>query len=231
MKPFPNQDEQKLLEAGKHFFSTAFPNPDRIGCPPKEILKAMALRKYDRNKAKQWDDHMSHCSPCFNDFVAFRERARKSAKVRWIAVAAAVVLVAALAGWVWLGGRGPHPAKNENIVAQNTGSYKDHLIDFRYQAPVRGPEQNANKSPVQIPRDRLTLSIYLPVGSEPGHYEVQILQEPGQPLAQAEGSAEFRDHIAVLTVKLDLTRLPPGPYLMEIRQSGLSWSQYPVLLK
>ncbi len=96
---------------------------------------------------------------------------------------------------------------------------------------MRGPEQNANKSPVQIPRDRLTLSVYLPVGSGPGHYEVQILQEPGQALAQTEGSAEFRDHIAVLTVKLDLTRLPPGLYLMEIRQTGLSWSQYPVLLK
>ena len=191
----------------------------------------MALRKYDRNKAKQWNDHMSQCSPCFNDFVAFREGARKSAEVRWIAVAAVVVLVAAVAMWAWLGGRGPHPAKNEKIVVQNNRPYKDRLIDFRYQAPVRGPEQNANKSPVQIPRDRLTLSIYLPVGSEPGHYEVQILQEPGQPLAQAEGSAEFRDYIAVLTVKLDLTRLPPGLYLMEIRQSGLSWSQYPVLLK
>jgi hypothetical protein len=76
-----------------------------------------------------------------------REGARKSVKVRWIAVAAAVVLVAAFAVWAWLGGRGPHQAKNEKIVAQNTRSYKDHLIDFRYQAPVRGPEQNANKSP------------------------------------------------------------------------------------
>jgi hypothetical protein len=96
---------------------------------------------------------------------------------------------------------------------------------------VRGPEQNTNKSPVQIPRDRVTLSIYLPVGSEPGHYEVQIVQEPGRALARTEGSAEFRDHIAVLTVKLDLTRLPPGLYLTEIRHSGSSWSHYPVLLK
>jgi hypothetical protein len=32
-------------------------------------------------------------------------------------------------------------AKNEKIVAQNTGHYKDHLIDFRYQASVRGPKQ------------------------------------------------------------------------------------------
>src|SRR5271167_4843718 len=92
MKPFSKQDEQKLLEGGKHFFSTAFPNPDRNGCPPPYFLKARALRKYDRNKASEWDDHMSHCSPCFNDFVAFREGARKSTKVRWVAVAAAVVL-------------------------------------------------------------------------------------------------------------------------------------------
>ncbi len=136
MKPFSKQDEQKLLEGGKHFFSTAFPNPDRIGCPPQEILKAMALRQYDGKKARQWDDHMSHCSPCFNDFVALREGARKPAKLRWIAVPAAVVLVAAVAVWVWSAGRGSHQAKNENIVAQDNRPYKDHLIDFRYEGPL-----------------------------------------------------------------------------------------------
>src|SRR5271167_2689407 len=99
---------------------------------------------------------MSHCSPCFNDFVAFREGARKSAKVRWIAVAAAVVLLATVAVWAWLRGRNAHAAKNEKIVAQNTGSYKDHLIDFRYQAPVRGPEQRpvaqgSNCNPAALP--------------------------------------------------------------------------------
>jgi len=231
MKPFSKEDDRRLREAGKRYFSTAFPNPDRIGCPSQDILKAMALRQYDREKALPWHEHMGHCSPCFNDFVAFREGARKSSKSRWIAVAAAVVFLAAIAVWAWLAARGQRHAPGGNIVAQNQGPYKEHLLDFRYQAPLRGPEQDDTKSPVQIPRDRLTLSVYLPVGSEPGRYEVQVLQEPDQPLAQAEGNAELRDHIAVLTIKLDLTRLAPGLYLIQIRQDGLSWSQYPVLLK
>ncbi len=156
---------------------------------------------------------------------------RKSSKSRWIAVAAAVVLVAGVAVWLWLAGRGSRQAPPGSVVAQNNGPYKEQLVDFRYQAPLRGPDKNAKKAPVQIPRDRLTLSIYLPVGSEPGKYEVQVLQEPDHPLAQAEGPAELRDHIAVLSLKLDLTRLPPGLYLMEIGQRGSSRSEYPILLK
>ena len=231
MNPFSKAEERRLRQAGKRYFSTAFPNPDRIGCPPQEILKAMALRQYDRQKAQEWDDHMSHCSPCFNDFVAFREGVRESSRRRWIAVAIAAVLVIAVAGWVWLAARGRRHAPNGKIVAENAGPYKEQLLDFRYQAPLRGPEQNAQKSPVQIPRDRLTLSVYLPVGSEPGRYDVQVLQEPDHPLAQAEGNAELRDHIVVLTIKVDLTRLAAGLYLIQIRQDGLSWSQYPALLK
>ena len=89
---------------------------------------------------------------------------------------------------MWLAGRGSRQAPPGSVIAQNNGPYKEHLVDFRYQAPLRGPDQNANKAPVQIPRDRLTLSIYLPVGSEPGKYEVEVLQEPDHPLAQAAGA-------------------------------------------
>jgi hypothetical protein len=231
MKPFSKEDDQRLREAGRRYFSTAFPNPDRIGCPSKDILKAMAARRYDREKARQWHEHMSHCSPCFNDFVALREGARRTSRARWIAVAAAAVVVLVVAAWVWLATRGGRHAPGGNVIVENVGPYKEHLLDFRYEVPLRGSEKNANKSPVQIPRGRLTLSVYLPVGSEPGRYEVQVLQEPDHPLAQAEGNAELRDHIVVLTIKVDLTRLAAGLYLIQIRQDGLSWSQYPALLK
>lgn len=38
----------------------------------------MAPRQCDREKARQWDRHISHCSRCFNDFVAFREVANRA---------------------------------------------------------------------------------------------------------------------------------------------------------
>jgi len=80
---FSKEDERKLLEAGRHFFSTAFPNPDRQGCPGQDILKAIAFRKLERQKAKEWDDHLSHCSPCFNEYMAFREEAGGPEGFEW----------------------------------------------------------------------------------------------------------------------------------------------------
>jgi hypothetical protein len=56
------------------------------------------------------------------------------------------------------------------------------------------------------------LSIYLPTGSEPGKYQVEIVEQPGKALISAESAAALRDHIAVLEVNVDLQRLHPGLY-------------------
>jgi len=118
------------------------------------------------------------------------------------------------------------------IAARNTNvTYQANLLDLRSKAALRGAEQNGNESPVVLPREALALSVYLPTGSEPGDYEVQVTQGPGQPLLKAQGSATLRDHVAVLDVRLDLRRLQPGLYLFWIRQAGTSWSYYPVLVK
>jgi hypothetical protein len=60
--------------------------------------------------------------------MAFREGARKSDKVRWIAVAAARVLVVAVAVWAWLGGRGPPQWDSSSrtwgqMAGRSSGSY------------------------------------------------------------------------------------------------------------
>jgi len=75
------------------------------------------------------------------------------------------------------------------------------------------------------------LSIYLPIGSEPGKYEVELGREAGKPVAKAAGSAVLREHIAVLEVKLNLRQFQPGVYHLGIRQSGWSWTYYRVVLK
>jgi len=77
----------------------------------------------------------------------------------------------------------------------------------------------------------LELSIYLPTGSEPGKYQIEIVEQPGKLLIGAEGTAALRDYIAVVEVKVDLQRLHPGLYLVGIRQAGWSWAYYPVVLK
>ncbi len=222
MNFFSKQDERKLLEAGRHFFSTAFPNPNRAGCPGQDILRAIAFRKLERQKAKEWDDHLSHCSPCFNEYMAFREEARRSARLRIMGAAAAIVVIV---GAIWLVYRSLGPHSSTSVT------YQTNLLDLRERSALRGAEPNPSGAPIELPRGAVALSIYLPTGSEPGKYQVEIVEQPGKPLISAEGSAALRDHIAALEVKVDLERLHPGLYLVGIRQAGWSWAYYPVVLK
>ncbi len=222
MNPFSKQDERKLLEAGRHFFSTAFPNPNRAGCPGQDIFRAIAFRKLERQKAKEWDDHLSHCSPCFDEYRAFREEARRSARLRIMGAAAPIVVIV---GAIWLVYRSLGPHRNTNVT------YQGNLLDLRERSALRGAEPNPSGAPIELPRHALALSIYLPTGSEPGKYQVEIVEQPDKPLISAEGPAALRDHIAALDVRMDLQRLHPGLYLVGIREAGWSWAYYPVVVK
>jgi len=84
-------------------------------------------------------------------------------------------------------------------------TYQANLLDLRNKAALRGAEPNPNESAAVLPREPLALSIYLPTGSEPGDYEVQVTQGPSQPLSKAEGSAISLNHIVVLEVKIGST--------------------------
>jgi hypothetical protein len=46
--------------------------------------------------------------------------------------------------------------------------------------------------PIELPRSALDLSIYLPTGSEPGKYQIEIVEQPEKPLINAEGQAALR---------------------------------------
>jgi hypothetical protein len=51
-------------------FSRANPNPDRIGCPPRETLAALARRQQPIGDPGY--EHLAKCSPCFREFKALQ---------------------------------------------------------------------------------------------------------------------------------------------------------------
>ena len=176
-----------------------------------------------RNSALRYP-YLSHCFPCFNECMAFREEARMAARLRMAAVDAAAATVV-IVGAIWMVYRSLGPHRDTNVT------YQANLLDLREKSALRGAEANPSGAPIELPRGALALSIYLPTGSEPGKYQVEIVEQPGKPLIGAEGTATLRDHIAVLEVKVDLERLHPGLYLVDIRQAGWSCTYYPVVLK
>jgi hypothetical protein len=122
--------------------------------------------------------------------------------------------------------------RSEIARRKEPGSYQPFLLDLRSRVVLRGEESVPDEFPIELPRGRMSLSIYLPIGSEPGKYEFEITQEPEKPLVRETGDvAGLRDGIAAFDVKLNLESIRPGLYLARIRRSGWSWRYYHVVLK
>src|SRR5262249_24333472 len=75
-----------------------YPNPDRTGCRGPEILREMAEREFP-HEHPFWDEHVSHCSPCYREFLDFRNRVltleSRSRRNATLAVAVAIALIVA----------------------------------------------------------------------------------------------------------------------------------------
>ena len=54
---------------------------------------------------------------------------------------------------------------------------------------------------------------------------------PGAPLATATGTATVENGMTQMSVTLDLSRIPPGYYLVGIRLPGADWSYSPLIIK
>ena len=105
------------------------------------------------------------------------------------------------------------------------------MLDLRNQSPVRGDQPpTPGADAASLPARRLALSVYLPIGSEVGEYEMQILRETETPLVSQEGTAKLENENVVVHVRADLTRLASGRYLLRLRRASFSWRYYPVVL-
>jgi hypothetical protein len=80
-----------------------FPNPERVGCPGREIVAAIAAHRMPLSQAESYLDHLTSCSPCYRDFLQLQTEYRKRRTRMIFAVAASVLIVAGLA---WLLGAG-----------------------------------------------------------------------------------------------------------------------------
>ena len=232
MKPMSDRlltrsEEARLLKAGRRaLLQGGFPNPERSGCPDKETLRAIAARNLSLEQVVEWVDHVGFCSPCYVEYDALRRQVVNRRWIRFGAIAAGIAIVVALGIWAWFGGWGH--LRNE------AGAYQVCRLDLRNRFILRGGGDQSPKppaAPLELSRGRLDLELDLPTGSREGQYEVQVLEQPGKPVASAGGTAKIENYVTVLQVKVDLRNISPGPYLLGIRRPELDWTYYPVLLK
>jgi hypothetical protein len=210
-----NAEDKRILDLLGRGLSQDFPNPQRVGCPDSAILKGIALHKVPLAEADRWLDHFSSCSPCFQEFTQFRKQAvdRRRTQV-WLAAAA--VLIFAVAGWLWVHTR-PSLQTSATIV-----------LDLRERSVSRGENSAETKQlALEIPRTAKHLVMDLPIGSKEGSYDLALLNEAGDEVLRATGTATLENQIVILRADIDIRNVSAGFYFLGLRQLGLEWSRYP----
>ncbi len=217
------RDEERFVEAGRRvLLDGGYPNPDRVGCPGSNVLKALAERRTDLREARDQVLHIGMCSPCFAEYSVFRKQAKRSKTLELVLACVALLLVIGGAGWLW-----------EANVAHKTSEQPQAIaLDLRNWVVLRGDQTpSANSGPIQLPRGRLDLTISLPSGSQTGNYEVQVSTESGKTLVNAIGNAAIENGITVMKARVDLSKIYSGNYLLGIGQPGMERRSYPLVMK
>lgn len=212
---------------------SANPNPERVGCPGHDVLAALARR--ERAIGDPGYEHIVNCSPCYREFRAFQQAAtgdlRRSAKhLKLWPVAAAAAMVIAAGVWFIVSSQRAR-IEPDRIATVDRPANVPTQLDLR-EYTVSRSETAAGKRPVvDLPRGRLDLTIFLPVGSEPGAYEVQVLDGELRSRASALGSAEIRNYVTTLRTALDIHDLQRGPYQLAVRRQGEEWQMFPAVVR
>jgi hypothetical protein len=214
-------------------FARANANPTRVGCPTRGVLIELAHKR--RPISDPAYEHLAKCSACYREFRAFQQAATTHTmsfrKAAWVAAAAAVIIIVAGAAWFLSPSRGergtlPQPSVQESQVAERRVE-----VDLRKYSVTRNEQQKPETGPVSLARARSNLTILLPVGSEPGGYEIQVLDSGLRSQASASGEAAIRDYVTTLQSTIDLRPLSPGAYQLALRRHGEDWRLFPAEVK
>jgi hypothetical protein len=210
-----------------------YPNPERRGCPGNGVLKHLADRPLDDDLEgdPHWQ-HVTHCSECYREFLAYRATGRgrlhaSKVRVAWV-VAAAVILAAGVAFFVAKRGPGGTPSPQPPTVAR---VFRPRVVDLEGRAMTRSEEGKQETKPILLGREPEELTIRLPFGSKAGTYEVQLLKDADHPLTSLTGEATIRDGVTALTTRVDLSPYAPGRYFIGVRRPPWDWTYYPAVLE
>ena len=214
LEDFDNE-EKRLLDLLAQSLSQEFPNPERIGCPDPAVLRGIAFRKLRLAEADRWLQHLSTCSPCFQQFKEFRKEAeRQRRRRRWTAAGGTAILLLAVAGWVWL----------------QTQKAATEVLDLRQLAAVNLQNPTAHEQQTLVfYRWARHLTIDLPAGSKPGvEEEVAIFSETDAEIFDTMASVRMERDAVYVEVDIDMSSFQPGQYFLGVREPGLTWTEYRV---
>ncbi len=213
MRVDPSHEEDPI----EQLLLTAYPNPERKGCPGRSVLESLANQERDQSDPNWY--HIWHCSPCFAEFKELRDarwereasQAQRRRRVTWGTIAAVACLAAILVFWRLRVFRERVPVQTAQILI--------NLYNYEVQ---RGAGQQMNIQLPPLPRALDDLQIVLPRFSEPGTYTVAVfpLKNSEAALVSATGHTVADGEKLELRVRLNLSDELSGDYKLGTRLEG-----------
>lgn len=206
------------------FFNNASPNPDRVGCLSEETLRELAHRS--RPISDPGYEHLSRCSSCYQQFRRFQadglSRPRQQPRSKFLAVAAGILLVIGAVSALWWFGR--HGAQS-----RSTGT-EVAVLDLRSFLVTRGTQAPA-RSPIKLSRADLRANILLPIGYEPGQYDLRLVNGSLATVFSTKASAALENQVVTIHTPMTLSDLHAGQYQLALRREGEDWHFFPTTLE
>jgi len=223
---------RNIVAFGKKYAKTSFPNPNREGCPSLSSLRAMAYRDRRLTLEDLPTSHVVGCSPCFQKYAQLRRTARLVRGIRITAVAIAVAAMIVLA--VRLTWNHSHNAQRRAATPRQAApptAPSPVRVDLASFSPTRGDAPNASEKKVHLPQKRLKVDFILPIGMEPGEYEIRLQDSTGAVLIDRRALGRLNDGLTSVQVDMDLAGTVRGSFTLMIRPPGLSWRRFPVVVE
>ena len=215
----PGVTEERFLRAAREYVASAFPNPERRGCPGHKRLDGLARRK---SPPDQKDiDHVVTCSDCFVEYQTFRKawkRQRAASVAGLVAAALAVMVFSGILIYRRHPAIMPTPPAKPVEVAQE--QLRKTVIDLRPFERVRGQSPNnasGRLRPPVLERKNLLVTIQLPTGSAEGPYVFQLVDSSGSPQLETSGNAAIKDYVTTAEAPFDLRGIPAGRFTLTVR--------------
>lgn len=219
-KILPGVSEDRFLRAARDYARTAFPNPDRVGCPGRSRLEALARDKCRPPDEAEDVQHVATCSPCFTEYETIRRAWKRQRTVATGALAAACLAIIGVAGFS-LFGRYSAPVRTP----------PKRLVDLRPFESFRGGAPGS-PGPVILRPENQRLVILLPIGSGEGQYVLRILDATGATRIETTGNAMIKNYVTTVEAPFDLRSLPPGRFTLTVRRAAaLASTSYPVEIR
>ncbi len=213
------EDLNRVLRGLQEAARREFPNPERVGCPEAHIVEALARRRLPHTHPAA--EHVTHCSPCYDEFMALRQRIRRERLIRITALAACLLVAAAGATYFAL-----------HRFDGQTQPLEAMTLDLRPYSENRGlgPYPTSSLGPLLLPRKRIHLTLQLPVGADEGQYTLNIKNSVHQVVVSNLINASLRDHILTAECDVDLRKLSPGRYELALQTGQDGWHTYPLAI-